>query len=86
MAVLIGDNTMKLMSTKPEFNDDRKSWQLRFDGPVMKSNKNAILNREKIRAVMVRKTSKNGLEVDMFDQFQPEVGLLIGIGSWLCPL
>lgn len=76
----------QLVSRKPTFNEENNEWQLDFFGrTVVKSIKNAILDGDGLRrAISIRKTSKDDLEIDLLNELDPMYIISLGIISFVC--
>lgn len=75
-----------LTSRKPTYNEDKREWELDFYGRyVVKSIKNAILEANGLkRAILIRKISKDELEIETLHELDPMYIMALGIISFVC--
>jgi len=78
-------DTQHMCSRLPKFNPEKNVWQLDFLGKfVLKSVKNCILDSDNMdRAVIIRKTTKEDLEIETYMEIDPLIVFGIGMGSFL---
>ena len=74
-----------LYSREPRYSPEKDTYQLDFLGKfVLRSVKNAILDGSGIkRAVTIRKTTPEDLEIEILHEMDPAIVLLIGAASFL---
>ncbi|OHT07356.1 hypothetical protein TRFO_24431 [Tritrichomonas foetus] len=77
-----------LKNVKPKYNSLKKSWQLNLYGKfALKSCKNCVLENEQSRKiVIVRKTAKNDIDIEVTKEIDPKIIFFIGISSFLCSI
>ena len=74
-----------LCSKMPKFNANKGTWQLDFLGKfVLKSIKNCILEGHNLeRAIIIRKTTKEDIEIEVYYEIDPIYIFGIALGSFL---
>ncbi|OHS92724.1 hypothetical protein TRFO_40942 [Tritrichomonas foetus] len=75
-----------IVNLMPRYNPVKKTWQLKFKGRfVLKSSKNAILMDEnQFKLMIVRKTTKEDLEIEVAREFNELFIFFISIASFMC--
>lgn len=77
---------MKLNNLSPTFNKNKNTWQLKFDGRfVIRSKRNQIMIKEDGSvAMIIKKITKNSLEIEIFIDLNPIYIFFVAISEWLC--